>query len=226
MPTLPKLPVRPKLPRLPKLPLPGEFRNRNASRHGHESAETRTLREMRRAILDGSVAPGSVIVPTEAARRFGVDHLTVCQSLPTLMSEGLVEHRYDSQYAATSLGTDETRELRSVREALESVALAAAVTKAASADHRAAQETYDKLEQAVHKGDSTGYRLHSRQFHLALIRPAGMHRLAHLLESAWNMSGVCESHTDHRRQLDAFLARDVAELLLLAEQHHAKLLTV
>jgi DNA-binding GntR family transcriptional regulator len=75
-------------------------------------------------------------------------------------------------------------------------------------------------------------------FHLGLARPAGMQRLLHMLESAWNITEPVQLmvHTepaqrallqhDHRRMLDAYLHGDAEALLQIAGEHNRRLNTV
>jgi DNA-binding GntR family transcriptional regulator len=194
------------------------------------------LREdLRRALVDGAIPPGAPLLPGDLARQFATSPVAVREVLPGLVADGLVEPGQDAEYVAAGLADEERRELHAVRESLEAAALAAAATKASAVDHQRARETFGLLEDAARRDDPMEYHRHSRQFHLDLIRPSAMHRLAHLLGATCNLTeptlsmiGITadehgELHQDHRRQLDAFLARDVAELLLVAEQHHARL---
>lgn len=226
------MPPRALLTRLPKLHL----QNSPLAAFVPARDTSQQLREdLRRALVDGEIPPGAPLLPGDLARRFASSPVAVREVLPGLVSDGLVAPGQDAEYAATELTDEERRELHAVRETLESAALAAAATKAGVADHQRARESFGLLEDAARCDDPMEYHRHSRQFHLDLIRPSGMHRLSHLLgatcsltEPTLSMIGTAvdehgELHQDHRRQLDAFLARDVAELLLVAEQHHARL---
>jgi DNA-binding GntR family transcriptional regulator len=93
----------------------------------------------------------------------------------------------------------------------------------------------DVLQQAIHDDDPLTYHRQSRHFHSALTRPSRMFRLLHMLESAWNVTEPVQSmvpvassdraalHVDHRQMVDSFLARDVEQLLTVAELHAQRL---
>ncbi|MCV7225876.1 GntR family transcriptional regulator [Mycolicibacterium komossense] len=191
--------------------------------------------ELRRVILDGAVPPGTAIPVGEIAEMFGVSAIPVRESLKTLKGEGLVQHRTNAGYAVAQLTVSELAEMYVVRETLESAALAAAVVNASDADREHVAEVNRLLEKAVQENDSQTYHRQSRHFHLGLTRPSRMHRLVHMLESAWNITEPVQLmvhvpqadrtllHEDHNDMLDAFLSRDVERLLTAAVIHHTRL---
>lgn len=202
------------------------------------SSQPAVLGELRRAILDGGVPPGTPIPLAEVADVFGVSQIPVREALKTLVGEGLVAQRPNAGYSVAQLTAEELRELYIVRETLESASLAAAVANATDADRAAAIAANDILEQAVRNGDGVGYHRGSREFHAALTRPSHMHRLLHMLEAAWNVTEPVQSmvhvgpqdraqlHADHGAMLAAFLAGDAERLLAASEAHAARLNSV
>lgn len=196
------------------------------------------LGELRRAILDGGVPPGTPIPLAEVAEVFGVSQIPIREALKTLVAEGLISHRRNAGYHVALLSAQELREMYIVREALESASLTAAVHNATDTDRAAAVIANQRLEQALQDGDAAAYHRGSRRFHAALTGPSRMHRLLHMLEAAWNVTEPVQSmvhvspadrsvlHTDHRAMLEAFLAGDVVALLAVSEQHAARLNTV
>ncbi|GAA3663302.1 GntR family transcriptional regulator [Lentzea roselyniae] len=193
------------------------------------------LEELRRCLLDGEVPPGTPIPLDEVAQVFGVSRIPVREALKTLIGEGLVEHRPNLGYHVARLTPRELHELYLVREVLEIAALTAAVASATEQDDLEATATHEALGRAIAAHDVRGYHRDSRRFHLALVRPCGMHRLLAMLESAWNttepvqpMAHVSDGakagmHRDHEEMLAAFLARDVERLVAAARAHHARL---
>ncbi len=196
------------------------------------------LTELRRAVLDGGVPPGSPIPLAEVAEVFGVSQIPIREALKTLVGEGLVAHRRNGGYTVALLTAQELREMYIVRETLETASLTAAVHNATDTDRAAAVLANQRLEQALRDGDGAAYHRGSRQFHTALTAPSRMHRLLHMLESAWNVTEPVQSmvhvspvdraqlHADHRAMLEAFLAGDVDCLLAVSEQHAARLNSV
>jgi DNA-binding GntR family transcriptional regulator len=193
------------------------------------------LGELRRAILDGGVPPGTPIPLAEVAELFGVSRIPVREALKTLVAEGLISHRRNGGYTVALLTAQELREMYIVRETLESASLTAAVHNATDTDRATAVIAHQRLEQAIRDGDGVAYHRGSRHFHAALTGPSRMHRLLHMLEAAWNVTEPVQSmvhvspadravlHADHRAMLEAFLAGDVAALLAVSEQHAGRL---
>jgi DNA-binding GntR family transcriptional regulator len=193
------------------------------------------LGELRRVILAGDAPPGLAIPCDEVAALFEVSVIPVREALKTLVGEGLVEHRRRGGYTVACLTPAELDELYVVRGVLEQAALAAAVAQADGEDHARAREAHDALATAIEQGDARRYNRESRRFHLALVAPAGMHRLQAMLESAWNLTEPYQPmaqvppqvrralHGEHEQMLEAFLARDAETLRKQAAGHHEHL---
>lgn len=197
--------------------------------------QPRVLEDMRQAILAGDEPPGTLIPIEAVARFFGVSQIPVREALKVLLGEGLVEHVPHVGYSVAKLTFAEFRELYDVRQALESAALRQAVARATADDDHRATKAHHAMARAMQAEDERGYHLASREFHMALIATAGMQRLAHMYETAWNMteparpmSGVGRAnrdllYEDHQRMLEAFVERDAAVLLAESDAHYAHL---
>lgn len=196
------------------------------------------LKELRRVILAGDAPPNTPIPLDDVADLFGVSRIPVRESLKTLIGEGLVDHRRNLGYTVAQLTAAELREIYIVREVLETAALAISVKSATAADHEHAVEVHRGLELSITEGNPRQYHRLSREFHLALTRPSNMHRLLHMLESAWNITEPVQPmvhiagsdreslHNDHAAMLAAFLDRNSPALLAAAEIHHNRLNSV
>ncbi|MGE0217364.1 GntR family transcriptional regulator [Mycolicibacterium sp.] len=203
--------------------------------HRTGSSQQMILDELRRVILDGAVPPGTPIPVGEIAEVFKVSHIPVRESLKTLTGEGLVQHRPNAGYAVAQLTASELAEMYLVRETLETAAMAAAAHTATDADRDHLVEVNRSLEQALKFDDAPAYHRQSREFHLALSRPSRMHRLVHMLESAWNITEPVQLmvhvaheqravlHADHQDMLAAFLDRDPEALLAASAVHNKRL---
>ncbi|WP_422744143.1 GntR family transcriptional regulator [Mycobacterium sp. WMMD1722] len=205
--------------------------------HRAGTGQQAILAELRRVILDGGVPPGTAIPVTEVAELFGVSTIPIRESLKTLTAEGLVAHHVNVGYSVAQLTAGELAEMYLVRETLESAALAAAVHLATEADRRHILDVHEVLEKAVREDDSYTYHRQSRAFHLGLTRPAGMLRLLHMLETAWNITEPVQLmvhvepvqrallQQDHQLMLDAYLRADETALLEASAVHNRRLNT-
>ncbi|MFI5936769.1 GntR family transcriptional regulator [Actinoplanes sp. NPDC051494] len=199
------------------------------------SSQSEILAELRRCILDGDVPPGSAIPVDGVAATFGVSRIPVREALMTLIGEGLVDHRARTGYRVAKMTPGEFGEIYLVREALETAAMRVAIGLAGESDDAEARSAYAALGRAVIAGDGRAHHRESRRFHLALIRPCEMHRLLHMLSTAWNMTEPLQPmshmdaterellHRDHDGMLAAFLARDTEALIEVCEAHHRRL---
>lgn len=188
--------------------------------------------ELRRVILRGDAPPGTPVPLAEVAELFGVSHIPVREALKTLISEGLVTHRPNSGYTVARMTKQELHEMYLVRAALEGAALAVAAEKATDHERAVAVEANERMAQAIRDADGAAFQRESRNFHMALVRPSGMHRLLHILEMSWNMiepvrammhvtpDDRAKLNGDHEEMLEAFLDRDADRLAAIAQRHN------
>lgn len=198
----------------------------------HGGPQQTVVTELRRVILRGDAPPGTPVPLTDVAELFGVSHIPVREALKTLISEGLVTHRPNSGYAVARMTKQELHEMYVVRAALEGAALAMAAQKASDHERTLAIEANDRMAQAIRDSDGAAFQRESRNFHMALVRPSGMHRLLHILEMSWNMIEPVQAmmhvtpddraklNGDHEEMLEAFLARDTDRLSAIAQRHN------
>jgi DNA-binding GntR family transcriptional regulator len=198
-------------------------------------AQGNVLDELRAAILDGGVPPGTAIPVDQVAAVFGVSRIPVREALMTLIGEGLVDHQPNGGYRVAMMTARELAEIYVVREALETAALREAVARAGPEDDDRARSAHAALDAAVLAADGRVYHRESRRFHLALIRPCRMRRLLHMLDTAWNMTEPLQPmshlgradreqlHSDHIGMLGAFVDRDPDALIAVFADHHHRL---
>ncbi len=124
------------------------------------------------------------------ARFFGVSQIPVREALKVLLGEGLVEHVPHVGYSVAMLAFAEFRELYDVRAGARAAALAHAVAagRRRGRRRRVRRSPPRRSRPRWPTGDERGYHAAPRAFHLALMAPAGMQRLVHMYEAAWNMT--------------------------------------
>lgn len=198
----------------------------------HGGPQQTVVTELRRVILRGDAPPGTPVPLTEVAELFGVSHIPVREALKTLISEGLVTHRPNAGYTVARMTKQELHEMYVVRAALEGAALARAAERATDYERAVAIEANERMAQAIRDSDGAAFQRESRSFHMALVRPSGMHRLLHILDMSWNMIEPVQAmihvtpddraklNGDHDEMLEAFLARDVDRLSAVAQRHN------
>lgn len=200
-----------------------------------DGEQPRVTDDLRRAILAGDEPPGTLIPIDAVAAFFGVSQIPVREALKVLTGEGLVEHAPHVGYSVAKLTFTEFRELYDVRQALEVSALREAVRNATEADDVVVHASNRALLAAIENGDERAYHLESRRFHRALMEPAGMDRLLHMYDAAWNITEPARPmarvehdrrtlfHDDHELMVEAFVARDADRLVREATAHYEHL---
>jgi DNA-binding GntR family transcriptional regulator len=189
--------------------------------------------QLRALILDGTIAPGSKLLPSELQQRFGVSHIPVREAFRALESEGLIVTlaRRGTRVAEVSLR--ELHEVYSLRRSIEPRLMAQAVT-ARVADHaERAREAHAVLHHSV-DGPVNLFLIAHHAFHVALLQPAMGPLTERVLQQLWAVSEryvrmtVTAFHMDrvathdHAALLDAYLDGD-ADAAAHETAHHLQL---
>ncbi|WP_129843820.1 GntR family transcriptional regulator [Streptomyces sp. RFCAC02] len=146
------------------------------------------LDHLTHAILTGGLAPGSPLVETELAARFGVSKTPVREALKTLAGRGLVVM---SEYRGAAVRTVDAAMARSVydvRLLLEPEALRRTVASRADL-----AEAHAALRRADTADDAAERSLANRDFHRALYLPCGNPLLAGMLDDLRDQAALVSS---------------------------------
>jgi DNA-binding GntR family transcriptional regulator len=187
---------------------------------------------VRSAILDGELAPGTVMSQVALALELGISRTPLREALRMLQSEGLVEAEPNRRVRVAAMSPTDLEELCIMRVTLEAEALRLSVPLLTSEDI-ARLEGY--MAEMAHYADVKDYRRwtvpHAR-FHRGLTAPAGArvnfvlgqlfdhaerYRRLHIGQgpSAWGTAG-------HREILDACKAGDRDRSAALLASHLAR----
>lgn len=153
------------------------------------------------------------------------------EALKSLQAEGLVEHQPRGEYIVTRLTQAEYTELYAMREALESLAMRAAI-------HRADDEMRSRLAtlhtaagEALAAGDAYAWDRIGRRIHATLIAASGMTLLPKLLDTVFNIAALAqpmglvtaqeldELHGEHGEMVQAFVTGDADRLISASHRH-------
>ncbi len=187
--------------------------------------------ELKRAIVEMELTPGTWLSEQEIALRYGVSRQPVREALIMLSHAHLVETRPQRGSVVCHLSVERMREARFLRQTIECAIV------------RTAAETFDPAvsaeieailaQQEVHArhGNRKEFQRADAAFHEALARGAG-------LPSAWELVQQLKLHTDrickltlaeiatlealtleHRAIHAAVMARDAARAETLMEDH-------
>jgi DNA-binding GntR family transcriptional regulator len=136
-----------------------------------QSMTSQLIVRFRERILAGTYAPGSALRQDSLASEFGTSKIPVREALVQLQSEGLVDIFPNRGFQVRPLATSELDEVFSLRLQIEPNAVALGAKLAAAADHAAARQALDRLNDALTAGEFSSSGRLNRAFHLLLIVP-------------------------------------------------------
>ncbi len=169
------------------------------------------IEELKRAIVEMELVPGTWLSEQEIALRYGVSRQPVREALIMLSHAHLVETRPQRGSVVCHLSVERMREARFLRQTIECAIIRAASERfdpAVSAEIEAIL-----AQQAVHArhGNRKDFQRADAAFHEALARGAGF-------PSAWELIQQLKLHTDRICKLTL---AEPAILASLTEQHRA-----
>ncbi|WP_425475289.1 GntR family transcriptional regulator [Sphingomonas silueang] len=218
-------------------PAPGDSVPEVPSVNAPRTVVVRTLSDqifsiVRDRIVTGSLGQDVPIRQDALANELGVSKIPLREALGRLEQEGLLVSQANRGYSVRPMSAAQVDEIYALRLAIEP---AAAVRGSLAADEAARAEAlaaFHALDEAAHS-NLAEVAVRNRNFHVALVRPAGgvlttqlVERLAFLAEryvvAHLEPAGRdARAHLEHRHLIDAWLARDGAVLQDLLHRHIA-----
>ena len=142
------------------------------------------IREVRRAILDGSLPPGAPVSIAELSARLNVSHIPVREALRRLEGEGLIELRRSRSAVVAPLSREDFEDVFRLRGLLESDAYGRAVKLFTAEDLEELEAAYEALVIAP-DDDTESLADRHAHFHRLLAAPAASEWDRRLLELVW-----------------------------------------
>ena len=136
-----------------------------------QSMTSQLIVRFRDRILSGAYAPGSALRQDSLAAEFGTSKIPVREALVQLQSEGLVDIFPNRGFQVRPLASAELDEVFRLRLQIEPIAVARGAKLATGADHAAASEALEQLNEATAAGEFGSSGRFNRAFHLLLIVP-------------------------------------------------------
>ena len=174
---------------------------------------------IRRAIVDGTLPPGTPLRDGDLAEQLGLSKAPVRDALRRLTEDGLVDQKPQSYTRVSEVMSPDVLDAREIVRLLHEFAVRAAATKARPEDIAAMRAANDRFAEAIEAGDAETAIKADDELHDIPVRLAGnaavaatldrytplLRRLEHARFSsalAWN------SVERHARLIDALEARD------------------
>jgi DNA-binding GntR family transcriptional regulator len=195
------------------------------------TAQEAVLGELRRSILEGTLAPGTQILQDRVAAELGVSRVPVREALKILEGEGRVSYSPHRGYFITELDVGELIEVYHIRGILEAEAVQRAMESLTEDDRERMHAAVAEIEQADEADDIVWITAANRRFHFALIEPCGMPRLVRLIRQLWDDTDPYRSvyfgerehrdlvNAEHRGILEAVDAGDTDSVVHLLMEH-------
>ena len=189
---------------------------------------------LRAAILSGELEPGSKLIETELAERFGTSRGPIREAIRELAREGLVTELPRRGTLVSTLTANDLSEVYAVRQALEVAASRVVIARAGDDELRGLENHLVALESPPPGAAYLDQAVHDLAFHRALVVLARNERMATMYEQMLTQtmlllrSASLENpalRTDlrraaHRDILQARLDRDEAAARAAIEAHY------
>ncbi|MGV9503092.1 GntR family transcriptional regulator [Streptomyces sp. NPDC003642] len=185
-----------------------------------EQAKQYALERLRKAILQGEMAPAQRLVENELAESYGVTRASMRAALLDLTSEGLVERIRNRGSRVRVVTVEEAVEITECRMALEGLCAGKAATEATDAQLDELAGLGKAMSKAVADGDPVTYSELNHDLH-ALIRDISGQRTAvgllerlnaqlvrHRFQLALRPGRPQQSLSEHLALIEAIRARD------------------
>ena len=187
--------------------------------------------QLKDEILTGALAPGDQVKIQSVADKLGVSIVPVREALRMLASDGFIDIRPRRSPVVSRIELADILEINLIRQALEPLALAAAIDAHTG-------ESLEKCRELIARDEVTEDRWQkvalNREFHLALVEPSGQARVLRLIEDQYDGisrfaqflvvgSSVFQGtpHDEHTQILKAVERRDTDAAVDLMKYHLA-----
>jgi len=198
----------------------------------HQTLEELAYRDIRRAIMEGRLAPGQRIVANALAVAAGVSRIPVMQALRRLETEGFVRITPHRDVVVTSLSSEEFRERFLLMATLEGLCLRTAQGRIGGdlvARLRALQR---EMIAAGRAGDTARAVAADGTFHRLLWEVSGLRQVVQILQNLWDRGEyyrvimharrggfASESLAEHEQILKALAKGDIVRASKAIEDH-------
>ena len=137
---------------------------------------------LRSAILSGELEPGSKLIETDLAERFGTSRGPIREAIRELAREGLVTELPRRGTLVSTLTAHDLSEVYAVRQALEAAAGRVVIARAADDELRALETHLSALESPPPGAGYLDQAVHDLAFHRGLVALARNERMSTMYE--------------------------------------------
>jgi DNA-binding GntR family transcriptional regulator len=142
---------------------------------------------LRRAVLMGHLAPGTVLSQVTLALELGISRTPLREAVSRLAGEGLVTNDFNRRMRVSELDLDDVDQIYAARIALEPVGVRTTVPRLDHERHGELAAHVAGMDRAIETGDMERFRADHRAFHLGLTSLVGA-RFSRMLAELWDHS--------------------------------------
>ena len=187
--------------------------------------------KLRKDIVSASILPGERLGMDALRARYDVGGSPLREALNRLVSEGLVTQEDQKGFRVASVSQEELRELTRARRLINEVALREAIRNGDAAWEEGIIVAYHRMDRVAAAGRSAELERLHREFHRALIFACGSRTILQINQQLFDRAKRYQmlsissgappraGHEEHRRIMEAVLARDVERAIQLANDH-------
>lgn len=180
------------------------------------SVRGQVLAALREALLSGELRSGVVYSAPALAERWDVSPTPVREAMQQLASEGAVETVPNRGFRVAEHSADDLAELAEVRILLELPVLLRLLEEMPSAHWQRLRPLAEASAAQAARGDRAGCAEADREFHRALLDPAGNRQLVAVAEDLWRRTCRPAARPD-----DTGAAERAPDLATRAAEHQA-----
>ncbi|WP_116042406.1 GntR family transcriptional regulator [Amycolatopsis palatopharyngis] len=196
-----------------------------------ESTAAIIARQLRDAIMNGSLPPGTQLGETELAARFQVSRGPLREAMQRLVSEGLLRSERHRGLFVIDLEPSDVYDIYVARSAIERAAAILILRGDREAAAAVLDESVRDMATAADDDDPTALSEADLRFHEALISASGSRRLVRMARTLLIETRMClsllqqtyqrveERVNEHNRIIEAIREGDQDTVLALLEAH-------
>ncbi|WP_433634943.1 GntR family transcriptional regulator [Nocardia sp. CA-120079] len=131
--------------------------------------------EVRKAIMEGRLAPGEVVSQVQLAAELDISRTPLREALRQLQSEGLLDGDFNRRIRVAPLTVEDLEQIAAMRIALETFGVQSTVPLLTKHDLEALRNAFARMDDALKPGDLAldEHRIHHRIFHTTLFSRVG-----------------------------------------------------
>lgn len=201
------------------------------ARINRESTASVIARQLRNAIIHGSIEPGAQLGESELANRLGVSRGPLREAMQRLVQEGLLRSEPNRGLFVIELTADDVEDIYLARAAVERAAVAAIIDRDPAACVEALRKAHEVMSRAAKRSDAKALSDADLSFHQVLVGEAASPRLKRMHDTLLAETRMCltaleltdylplDIVAEHGEIVEAIEARDKRRLERLLTSH-------